>query len=218
MRTGLKSHSTKLFLVLTLFLFSFKTNGGEEELSVIKSPDGFLFVFNQPKENILFEINGTDFLEIETEELIFSVDKYIFQFVFVPIKEFFTPSKVGDTLLQHFQYESNFIKSTYQNQNINFKKEFITTSNARRYLRWSFEPKINLDDTASNTIIKHIIASFSTPNYILTISSPLTRIGDQNVVYKKINHIITTLNYSSNNFDLDSIRNSLQSIDKGSKK
>lgn len=208
---------SKLFLSLTflsfaLLILSLKANKGEG-LSILKSNDGFLFVFNQPKESIMFEIPGKNFHEVETEELIFSIDNCILQFVLVPIKEFYNPNKSVDTLLQHFIFESNYIKSTYENKDIHFNKNFVFTSNGRKFLLWSFEPIISERDTSSNSVIKHIISSFSTPNFLLTISSPLTRNGNENEIYTKINHIISSIRYSSSFFDLESIQDSLKSRD-----
>ncbi|MGQ9819533.1 MAG: hypothetical protein ACUVQ1_06375 [Candidatus Kapaibacteriales bacterium] len=201
---------TLTIIIFAFILFSFRTNQNEG-LSILKSTEGFLFVFNHQSESILFEVIGKDFHEVEAEELIFSIDGQIFQFVLVPINEFYNPAKTTDTLLQYYNFESNYIKMTYKNMDMHFNKKILTTGNNRRFLLWDFDPIVPGSDKDSNTIIKHIIASYSTPKKILTITSPITRSGNIKEVNNKIFHIITTLCVNSNFYDLKYLQDSLRS-------
>lgn len=212
----------KYVFILSAFIFillvsSFITNPNEG-LSIFKSNEGYLFVFNHQRESVLFEVIGKDFYEIEPEELIFSIDGNIFQFVLVPINEFYNSEKNQDTLLQYFNFESNFIKMTSENKNIHFNKKIQNTPNNRRFILWDFDPIVPATDRDSNTIIKHIIASYATPKNVLTITSPITRSGNIQEVTNKILHIITSLRVNSNFFELNSLQDSLRSNDNSFKK
>lgn len=196
-------------IVFTLLISSFNTNPSEG-LSILKSTEGYLFVFNHQRESILFDVIGKDFYKIEPEELIFSIDGYIFQFVLVPINEFYNSANTTDTLLQYFDFESNYIKMASEDKDIHFNKKILTTDNNRRFLFWDFDPIVPTDNTDSNTIIKHIIASYATPKNVLTITSPITRSGNLQDVINKILHIITTLRVNSNFFELNFLQDSLR--------
>lgn len=162
------------------------------------------------KERVLFEVIGKNFYEVEPEELIFSIDCNIFQFVLFPINEFYNSENTPDTLLQYFNFESNHIKITSNNKDIHFNKKILSTQNNYRFLLWDFDPFVLASDIDSNTIIMHIIASYATADNVLTITSSIMRSSNIQEVTNKIFHIITTLRVNSNFFELNYIQDSLR--------
>ncbi len=200
-----------IFLLLFLFaqniIYSIQTN--EEGLSILKSKKGFLFVFNDSLESFKIEIKGKKLIDVEPEELIFSIDDQIFQFTIVPISAFFNPNSNVDTLMQHFHFEMKYLVKELGINIPDFKPNKILLPSGKYALYWEFEPILSKKDILNETVVKHIFASTKTNRFIVLISSPLTKSNNYKNSKEKIQNALFTFDFIPFLYNLDELRKSL---------
>ncbi len=195
------------FLLAQGIIYSFQTN--EDGLTILKSKKGFLFVFNDSLESFKIEIEGNKLIDIEPEELIFSIDNQIFQFTIVPISAFFSPYSNVDTLMQHFNFEMKYLVKELGINIPDFKPNKIMLPNGKYALFWEFEPILSKKDTSNETVIRHIFASIKTNRFVVLISSPLTKSNNFKTAKGKIQNALLTFDFIPFCYNLDELRKSL---------
>jgi len=196
-----------IIFVSTISIFPFQIQ--EDGLNIIKSKKGFLFVFNDPTESFLIEFEGKKFLEIEPEELIFSIDNQIIQFTIVPVRLFLNPNSKLDTLMQHFKFEFNYLKEELRADIPEFEPQYLPLPKGRKALFWELSPSINSKDTSNETVVHHIFATTNTNNFIFFISSPLTKLNDIKKAKNKIQRALTTFHFKPLRYNMEILRDSL---------
>ncbi len=205
----------KHLFALIFFIFAFVVNSkttNEEGLSVLKTPDGFLFVFNGKDESFKCEIMGKKFFEIEPEDLLFSIDGQLIQFTIVPVGEFLK-SHNSDTLFEHFIYERDYLRTVFPAHLVPNKPKVIDFGNRTVFL-WEVEPKIAKNLTSTEKVYKHIYATTNTNRYVILLSSPLTKANNELDCRKRLIYSLKGLTTSFTLYDLEAIRDSLQNIGK----
>ncbi len=178
----------------------------DEGLNVIKSESGFLFVFNDSQESFLVEIKGKKFIDVEPEELIFSIDGQIVQFTVVPLKEFFEENLNSDTLQQHFDYEFDFIKKNFK---VSAKPIIQRSKFGRKVYYWELDRDLSHSDTSSETIVRQLFATTNIDSFVIMISSPITRSNDYKQCRKKIVEALKNIKFQKGKYDLEALRDSL---------
>jgi hypothetical protein len=202
----------KVFLAfLSFFLFfAGSVTNKESGLNVLKSEKGFLFIFNDSIESFLVEVPGKKFVDVEPEELIFSVDGQILQFTIVPFKEFYDARKSGDTLRQHFEFEVEYISKNFKIDSKQFKPTIFQIGSGTKGYYWELERETSMLDTSSETVVKQIFSSANTSRYVVLLSSPITRGNDYKQCRQRIFETMKSFRYINGAFDIDSIRNSMR--------
>jgi hypothetical protein len=186
-----------------------KVNQEGEGLSVLKTKDGFLFVFNQRDESFLIELKGKKFLDVESEELIFSIDGQVIQFTIVPFSVFLKEGNSEDTLIQHFEFEMGYIKSQLGKSVGKIKPQRITLKQGGDCLVWNFDVPGDPKDTSSEKVVKQLLATTKSFSNIVMLSSPLTRADDVTQCKNRFIQSFETFCYKQGLFDIQSIRDSL---------
>ncbi len=204
----------KLFysLILTILWLTFafsKVNYEEEGLSVVKTKEGFLFIFNQKDESFLLEIKGKKFLDVESEELIFSIDGQIIQFTIVPVGVFLSAVDSADTLLQHFRFEMHHIKSILGTSFKNIKPQRITLEEGKNCLLWEFDVPEAREDSSNEKVVKQIFATTKSSANVIMLSSPLTRNDEVSNSKNRLVQAFASFVFKQGLFDIQSIRDSL---------
>lgn len=205
---------SKLFIYFIIaFLYiafaSAKVNLEGEGLSVLKTEDGFLFIFNQKDESFLIELKGKKFLDVESEELIFSIDGQIIQFTIVPFNVFLKEDVSEDTLLQHFRFEMDYIKRQLGKNVDKIKPQRIALKQGMDCLVWSFDVPGDPKDTSSEKVVKQILATIKSFSNVVMLSSPLTRADDVTQCKNRFIQSFESFRFKSDLFDIQSIRDSL---------
>ncbi|MCX7909672.1 MAG: hypothetical protein N2560_09185 [Ignavibacteria bacterium] len=197
-----------VFFVSIALLFA--ENNSNEGLNVIKSKNGFVFVFNDSSESFKIEIKGKKFVDVEPEELIFSIDGQIVQFTIVPVKEFFKNDLTLDTLLQHFEFEKKYISNITNSDLQNLKPKLLKSKTGRKVCFWELNRNTSYLDTSSENVTKQIFASTNTYKYVILISSPLTKRNDFKKSKNRLINSLLDLQRTQGMFNLDLIRESLK--------
>lgn len=204
----------KIFISIVVVFLSIaltfaKVNQEGEGLSVLKTRDGFLFVFNQKDESFLIELKGKKFLDVESEELIFSIDGQVIQFTIVPFSVFLKEGASEDTLLQHFKFEMGYIKNQLGKSVGRIKPQRITLKQGDDCLVWSFDVPGDPTDTSSEKVVKQILATTKSFSNIVMLSSPLTSADDVTRCKGRFVQSFETFRFKQGLFDIQSIRDSL---------
>lgn len=199
------------FVVVFLsIVFAFaQVNQEGEGLSVLKTKDGFLFIFNQKDESFLIELKGKKFLDVESEELIFSIDGQIIQFTIVPFSVFLKEESLEDTLLQHFKFEMGYIKNQLGKNVGRIKPQRITFKEGGNCLVWNFDVPNDPKDTSNEKVVKQILATTKSFSNIVMLSSPLTRADDLIQCKSRFIQSFESFRFKHGLFDIQSIRDSL---------
>ncbi|MEJ5286567.1 MAG: hypothetical protein CH6_1993 [Candidatus Kapaibacterium sp.] len=196
-------------LVFVFLIFcGFASN--DDGLNVIKSDKGFIFVFNDSLESFLLEFRGKKFVDIEPEELIFSIDGQVIQFTIVPVKEFYVPNLEKDTLQQHFEFEVDYISKSFNSQLDKVEPKKFKTRLGRKAYYWELERKVPPSDTSNETVTKQIFASTNTNLFVVLISSPLTRKNNYAECKRRIFNALKNIQINYGKYNLDSLRYSLK--------
>jgi hypothetical protein len=196
-----------LVFVSTFSIFPFQIQ--EDGLNILKSKKGFLFVFNDSTESFMIEFEGKKFLDIEPEELIFSVDNQIIQFTIVPLSLFLNPKSKLDTLMQHFNFEIKYLKQELRADIPEFEPQTLSLPKARKALFWELSPSRLDTDTSSETVVRHIFATTNTNKFIVFISSPLTKANNPKTAKERIQKALNSFRFQSSRFNLEALRDSL---------
>ncbi len=202
-----------VLVLLSMALASAKVNQEGEGLSVLKTKDGFLFIFNQQDESFLIELKGKKFLDVESEELIFSIDGQIIQFTIVPFDVFLKKEALEDTLLQHFKFEMDYIKSQLGKSIYGIKPQRVTLKQGGDCLVWNFDVPSDPKDTSSEKVVKQILATTKSLSNIVMLSSPLTRADDLIQFKTRFIQSFETFRFRHGLFDIQFIRDSLAKED-----
>lgn len=199
-----------LYLVLLLFFVLEVSNANDDGLNVIKTKRGFLFVFNDSAESFLVEIEGKKFVDVEPEELIFSIDGQIVQFTIVPLKEFLNSNVQQDTLQQHFEFEGEFISKNFKVPLEQIQVKKIKSNVGRKVYFWELERNVSAKDTSSETVVKQIYATTNTNSFVVMISSPITRGNNYTKCRKRVVDALRNIQFKVGKYDLEVLRNSLR--------
>lgn len=199
------------FVVVSLSIaFAFaQVNQEGEGLSVLKTKDGFLFIFNQKDESFLIELKGKKFLDVESEELIFSIDGQIIQFTIVPFSVFLKEEPLEDTLLQHFKFEMSYIKNQLGKSVGRIEPQRIALKQGGNCLVWNFDVPTDPKDTSSEKVVKQILATTKSFSNIVMLSSPLTRADDLIQCKNRFIQSFESFRFKQGLFDIQSIRDSI---------
>ncbi len=199
-----------LWFFFCFFFFVVSFSFAEDGLNVIKSKNGFLFVFNDDSESFMIEFRGKKFIDVEPEDLVFSIDGQLFQFTVVPINVFLNEKSDLDTLLQHFEFELNYISKNFNIDLKNLKPKFHKNKGTNKVLFWELSYDVGSTLTDEETVVKQIFASTATNKFVLLVASPLTRKNDYKQSKKRIIDALYNLRYKEGKFDLESLRDSLK--------
>lgn len=198
------------FFCFFLFFFVVSFSVGEDGLNVIKSRNGFLFVFNDDSESFMIEFRGKKFLDVEPEDLIFSIDGQLFQFTVVPLNVFLNEKSDLDTLLQHFDFDLNYISKNFNIDLKNLKPKFHKDKGNRKVLFWELNYDVGSPLTDEETVVKQVFASTATKKFVVLVASPLTKKNDYRQSKKRIIDALYNLRFKEGKFDLESLRDSLK--------
>lgn len=218
--TFIKNHKVNIkgifmqIFFLAIFLVQFNLvvfANNDDGLNVIKSKKGFVFIFNDTTESFILEIEGKRFVDVEPEELIFSIDGQIIQFTIVPIYVFYSESKGSDTLKQHFDFELDYLSKNFEVDIKKIKPSIKFAKNGRKVFFWELDRDSENLDTSKETVVKQVFVSTNTNKFVIMLSSPLTRKNEIKRCRKKLVDACLKLEFKGSKFDIDKIRETLRS-------
>ncbi|MCX7880567.1 MAG: hypothetical protein N2517_07885 [Ignavibacteria bacterium] len=210
----------KIFLLAILlfsFFYSLALRSDEEGLSVIKTKEGFLFIFNDKNESFKIEFQGKKFWEVEPEELVFMMDGVLIQFTLVPLEIFLKPEVNLDTLSQHFEFEARHIASTYNFDREKIEIEKFRLLNGRYAFVWKVKPENSVSESSPEKVILHLFATTNTNKHIFMVTTPLTKKSKAETIKQKIIKAFNTLECQFSFFNIQNLQDSIRKKNKSIK-
>ena len=129
-----------LALTFPLNVLSFQTP--DEGITLIKSRQGFVIVYNEGKLHFTIEFVGRELIPVNSERIFFKIDGKILQVQIANVEEFFQSSeknqKESEILEKHREWEQNYL-SDLSKLKLQVSSEKVTTRLYREGLLWHFQ-------------------------------------------------------------------------------
>jgi len=161
-----------LTLIAFVLLFAGSISAQEEQSGMIKSANGVLVVWNEPRNYFTIEIKGKD-IKPSQQERLFKVDGRFFQIQSVEKKAFLKPTdkSLDDKaiLAAHRDWEKEYISGVIKHE-LKVDSEWLKLPDDRDILVWSYDmPK---------TALKQFYVAVVKRDHVLLLNTALEKEGE----------------------------------------
>lgn len=129
-----------LALTFPLNVLSFQTP--DEGITLIKSRQGFVIVYNEGKLHFTIEFIGRELIPVNSERIFFKIDGKILQVQIANVEEFLQSSgknqKESEILEKHREWEQNYLSDLLKSR-LQVSSEKVATRLNREGLLWHFQ-------------------------------------------------------------------------------
>ena len=206
----------RLIAIPLIILFAFSTlharRQADYDSAAIKTPYGFLLVWNGENNHYTLEIRGKDVRDTSTDRVVFNVDGMLLQIVTASTKDFLDDAKrktLDDRAIleAHKDWEVKFMKGNLK-EKIEIESSWQKLRNGKDALAWQVSvpawasPGGKVKKQTSLTMVKGA--------YVLMLGGSVTDTVSEGASHKLLLDTIETLKISDKPIDLRKVQESLR--------
>ena len=182
---------------------------GDYRSGAIKSPSGYVLVWNQPNNYYVLEIRGKDVRQTSTERKLFSVDGKFLQVVeaaVAPIIQAAGGQKLPDkaVLEAHRDWETKFLESEYKSK-LKIESSWQKLANGKDALWWM----ATVPESIKTNVKKQVYLTVVQGDYVLMLGGAVTEVTDESAAQQLLLTTIETLKTSDKPTDLQKLRDAI---------
>ena len=182
---------------------------GDYRSGAIKSPSGYVLVWNQPNNYYVLEIKGKDVRQTSTERKLFSVDGKFLQVVDAAVANIIQAAggqKLPDkaVLEAHRDWETKFLESEYKSK-LKIESSWQKLTNGKDALWWM----ATVPESIKTNVKKQVYLTVVQGNYVLMLGGAVTEVTDESAAQQLLLTTIETLKTSDKPTDLQKLRDAI---------
>jgi len=190
-----------IILTIAAFLFLSTTSRAQDEniRGIVRTANGVLVVWNEPGNNFTLEVKGKNFEPIQNKNVAFLLDGKFLQIVTALTSDFLTDAqrqqKLDDKgiLTAHREWESKYLEGSIGDK-LKLDSEFVSLSNGKTGLLWSFP----VPENAGGTVDRQIFLTLVKGDRVMVLNGAVTPTINGAAVRKFLLDTVQTLRTSVN--------------------
>lgn len=182
---------------------------GDYRSGAIKSPSGYILVWNQPNNYYVLEIKGKDVRQTSTERKLFSVDGKFLQVVDAAVANIIQAAggqKLPDkaVLEAHRDWEAKFLESEYKSK-LKIESSWQKLTNGKDALWWM----ATVPESIKTNVKKQVYLTVVQGDFVLMLGGAVTEVTDESAAQQLLLATIETLKTSDKPTDLQKLRDGI---------
>jgi hypothetical protein len=193
-----------LSLLVLAFFVSAKAQGNENQTVIMQTQDGILVVSNNGDVSFAIEFKGKDFKPLEHQNIMFTVDGRVVQFVQVANSEFAKPATKTpidqELLIMHKDWEGKYLNDSLKsNAVVKFENAILTGNRAALFWEYPMPAKEN------QQVISQLFLTTVVGKSLAVLNVVLEKADTKQAARDYMTKSLSSLKTSPKPFDLNAI-------------